>query len=141
MNPRDHAITFEAKKHSYRQTQDGVVVGLVMHPNDVDAALSIAALGTRYQVVLVQIGDDGEPVGGPAQTSDRRSWETLSNAQQAGIRCNDERFQQWVARQSKSTAATFVRDYCGVHSRADLNEGPPADRWRELDARYRAEAM
>ena len=53
---------FEAKKHAYRQTQDGVVISFVVHPNDLNAALAVAPLGTRYMVAVAQIGDDDQPV-------------------------------------------------------------------------------
>lgn len=50
---------FEAKKHAYRQTQDGIVVSFVVHPNDVSTAMAVAPLGTRYMVAFAEIGDDG----------------------------------------------------------------------------------
>ena len=138
MNPRDHAISVEAKKHAYRQTQDGVVVSFVVQPNDIDPALAAAPLGTRYTLALVEMNDEGEPVSRAVPTTERRSWGQLTNAQQAGIRCNDPRFVAWVAEQSKQDPAEFVRAFCGVRSRADINEGAAADRWRELDARFLA---
>lgn len=64
MNIRDIAIHCEAKKHAYRQTQDGVVVSFVLHPQEVPDGLATAALGTRYMLALVAIGDDEQPVAG-----------------------------------------------------------------------------
>lgn len=52
---------FEAKKHAYRQTQDGIVVSFVIHPNDVPESLALAALGTRFMIGFAEIGDDERP--------------------------------------------------------------------------------
>lgn len=134
--PRQHALTIEAKKHAYRQTQDGVVIAFVVHPDDVDPVLASAPLGTRYTVALVQMSDENEPVGGPTKTV---AWEQMANSQQAGIRCNDDRFKSWVARQSPKTPENFVRDTCGVKSRRELDEGSPATKWQQLDAQFRKE--
>lgn len=41
---------FEAKKHAYRQTQDGVVVSFVIHPDEVPADMATAPLGTIYMI-------------------------------------------------------------------------------------------
>jgi hypothetical protein len=59
-----HAVAnhFEAKKHAYRQTQDGVVISFVVHPNDVSAEMAMAPLGMRYMVAFAEIGDDEVPV-------------------------------------------------------------------------------
>lgn len=56
------AIHFEAKKHAWRQTQDGIVVSFVLHPSEIDAGFAVAPLGTRYIVAVEQIGDDETPV-------------------------------------------------------------------------------
>lgn len=57
---------FEAKKHAYRQTQDGIVVSFVIHPNDVDAKFATASLGTRYMIGFAEIGDDDAPAAEPS---------------------------------------------------------------------------
>jgi uncharacterized OB-fold protein len=58
---RESALHCEAKKHSYRQTQDGVVLSFVLHPQDVPSSLATAALGTRYILALVELNDDETP--------------------------------------------------------------------------------
>ena len=58
----ENAMHCEAKKHAYRQTQDGVVVSFVLHPHEVPDGLATAPLGSRYVLALVQIGDDEQPV-------------------------------------------------------------------------------
>ena len=48
----------ECKKHAYRQTQDGLVISFVVHPNDITPELASAPLGTRYAAVLLELTDD-----------------------------------------------------------------------------------
>jgi hypothetical protein len=66
MTPADqakaNAMHCEAKKHAYRQTQDGVVVSFVLHPNEVPDGLATAPLGSRYVLALVQIDENELPV-------------------------------------------------------------------------------
>lgn len=135
---------FEAKKHSYRQVQDGIVVSFVIHPNDVDAAFAVAPLGTRYMVGFAEIGDDGRPVAKapvakPAETKERRPFASLPLSQQAGIRCGDPDFQDWIFSFTTTPPEEYVRKYCEVDSRSELLAGTgPGLRWLALDARYQA---
>lgn len=113
MNIRDNAIHCEAKKHAYRQTQDGVVVSFVLHPQEVPEGLAIAALGTRYMLALVEIGDDEKPKAGsssgktpafeaesggssPSPAAKSKTWHELKASQQAGIRCNEPAFHKFL---------------------------------------------
>ena len=58
---RQRALNCEAKKHAYRQTQDGVVVSFVLHPQEVPDDLATAPLGTRYVLAMVALNDDETP--------------------------------------------------------------------------------
>lgn len=80
MNIRDNAMHCEAKKHAFRQTQDGVVVSFVLHPQEVPSGLTLAALGTRYMLALVEIGDNDQPVAGAGSRPASRS---IANEQRA----------------------------------------------------------
>lgn len=112
----------EAKKHALRQTQDGIVVSFVLHPNEVPAALQLAPLGTRYMLAFAEIGDDEKPVNrkegdapaGSNPTIETAPAPTVPNsshalararkpvaaekrlAQQAGILCADPVFQRYL---------------------------------------------
>lgn len=75
----------------------------------------------------------------------RRSWNELSAAEQAGIRCAEGAF--WTFLTSKfgrsvtdaETAAQVVRYKCGVKSRAEITDynEPALDAWNKLDIDYR----
>jgi len=146
----------EVKKHAYRQTQDGIVISFVVHPNDVSPALAAAPLGTRYGCALVEIRDDETPVS-PEQQSARakpekdrkrwigKKWHELPPSQQAAIRCNEGKFWEFLGQQKigakvfgDSEAAAAVRRLCDVASRKNLDtDGFAAGLWRSLDSDYR----
>jgi hypothetical protein len=70
---RDNALHCEMVKYAYRQTKDGVVVSFVVHPNDVPRDLSMSAIGSRWMVALVQLGDDELPITPTAKETSKHS--------------------------------------------------------------------
>ncbi len=103
---------------------------------------------TRCMMVLVPIQNDGQPDPDPKPFTPpdkpRRHMADLSRAQQAGILCNDERFQAFIDskfRRVKKTAmenaAAIVRVYCKVDSRAKLDSEPDRGKmWDQLRTEY-----
>lgn len=77
-----------------------------------------------------------------------RPWYELTRAQQAGIRCGDERFLAFLEnrylmkmRKAEHDPAEFVRNHCGVSTRAHLDtDSIAAAMWDTLDAEYRRHA-
>lgn len=119
---RENALSCEAKKHAYRQTQDGVVVSFVLHPQDIPDGLATASLGTRYLLALVEINDQEQPV--KQSTPDR-------TVQRAAIICTEQQFQNFlrttqpslwsgVEGDDEAKAAAVLRRLCDVQSRKDL---------------------
>ncbi|HEY2011388.1 MAG TPA: hypothetical protein VGH23_20535 [Rhizomicrobium sp.] len=152
---------FEAKKHSYRQTKEGVVVSFVMHPNDVDAALAAAPLGTVYAIGILEVPAGISPAEDALENSEDndqgdgnvvsltqpetkaaptgQGWDALPYMQQAGIRCNDPQFQGWLAVADAEKAADAVRIFCKVESRRHIVRGTSAgERWAHMDRDFRA---
>jgi hypothetical protein len=74
----------------------------------------------------------------------RKRWEDLTPAQQAGIRCQEQSFADFIADKfpelSQGTdPAVFVRGYCGVSSRGLIFKGSQAEqRWNLLESSYQA---
>lgn len=159
---RQNAIAFECKKDSLRQTQAGTwkVAFTVI---DMDERLTRAMPGTRYQAVLVEVGDDELPVQQPAKESKstppttpqpgldkpragaKRDWHDLSPQQQAGIRCEEAAFIVFLEEKCEPaladgfTAANAVRSICGVKSRSELGTNHKARMlWHALDSEYQA---
>lgn len=128
----------ECKKHAYRQTQDGIVISFVLHPDDVSADLASAPLGTRYMAVLVELNDN--ETAKPPQNH--------KLAFQASILCQEPLFRQYLWKKFRpeletalddNEAAQLVRELCCVDSRAEFDQSPEAaSRWRTLKGDYEA---
>jgi len=78
MTPADlahkNSISLEAKKDALAQRQNGDwKVSFTVQGIDMDPRLTQAPMGTRYAVVLVEIGDDELPVAGAATPAAGRS--------------------------------------------------------------------
>lgn len=90
----------------------------------------------------------------PAASKTRKPFHELRPSQQAGIRCNDSDFWQWLDTQlaarrivhtapaevltaPEQTAAHVVRQLCGVQSRAELDANPEAAaKWKRLNDQF-----
>lgn len=96
-------------------------------------------------------GSTTAPVAATKEEKVKRKWDELSIAQRAGIMCNEKGFQMFVAKRmniktpsvvaevNEADAAQYVRQQCGVDSRAHIEGNPDATRiFRDLDASYRA---
>jgi hypothetical protein len=148
---RQNAISLELKKDGLQQRQNGdwmlrfTVAGTDMHQR-----LATAAMGTRYQCVLVEVGDDEEPIDHNAMERDK--WRDLGPVKQAGMRCANPVFWAWLEEEgyprgkrhpcaSNDDAAVLVRGFCNVASRADLlKPGFQNERikWYDLDNAFQA---
>lgn len=86
-------------------------------------------------VAVARINPEEAPK--PSQKEKRR-WETLSVGEQAGIRCNEKAFWEYLERcgfmqpESASSAAECLRHIFAVHSRKDI----PRDEWSRFDGEY-----
>lgn len=123
------ALAFECKKDSMRQNQDGTwKVTFTLQPMDVPRSLTEAMPGTRYQAVIVAIGDDEMPLkpesevmpsgneskrqhieadARPGQESLRpdrakHPWQDVPASQQAGIRCHEPAFASFLMEEHSS---------------------------------------
>lgn len=142
----ENAITLELKKDGLQQRQSGDwQLRFTVAAVDMDQRLTAAAMGTRYQCVLVEVSDDETPVDHVAKERDK--WRDLGCTKQAGIRCKEPLFWAWLREahgwqvRDEEAAAEAVRDMCGVVSRAELSEpGCHAQRvlWHQLDSAYQA---
>lgn len=111
---------FECVKLGMRHTKDGHILALAIHPNDTPEEVFKDPLGTRYMIVAVRLNDQNEPVASPDQEEGRQAVKI------AGTLCSDSRFQGWLVFSNlvddigEEAAAAYVRQFCGVKSRAEL---------------------
>ncbi len=136
---RQAALQVEAKKDSLRQHQDGTwKVTFTVSPTDMPAALLSAPPGTRYVVALVEVDGNEMPVQRAPRAVQKpsRRWDELSLPEQAGIRCQEARFAEFLG-VPLDKAAEELRRRLGVQSRGHLNTNPDAaERWKALDGQY-----
>lgn len=137
-----NAIPLEIKKDAMRQTQSGDwKITFTVQASDMDQRLTSAAMGTRFQAALVEISDNELPVEQPKKPMD---WRDVQPAAQAGIRCADARFRDYIAVEhgietnTPEEAAKALRKLCNVNSRSEFSTNPKARvLWNQFDAAYR----
>ena len=161
---RNLAISLEAKKDGLQQRQNGdwcirfTVQGIDMNPR-----LTAAPMGTRFAMVLVEIGDDEMPKEvmpnpqlqpaldarprqdiQPDGAKGKMDWRELQPAAQAGIRCADPIFAAFLRErnyddwdEARADAADCVRLICGIRSRSELGTNHKARIiWHQLDQEF-----
>lgn len=123
---RAAAVSFEAVKVAMKQDRNGYILTLAVHPNDMPADLFADWVGQRYQVAMVKMDDEGNPV--PRKSQD----DGAALVRKAGMLCQSERFQRWMEKQgfaldaSEDAAAAAIRGMCGIASRSDLKTSEAA---------------
>lgn len=151
------ALQFEVKKDKWEQLQNGSYkLTVTMNPTDLtdnnDALLLDfikCAPGSRFILAAVRIDEDETP----AVQKPKTPFRDLPPSQQAGIRCNDPAFYDWVMKQpwadgrawgettsAADIAAEFIREECRVSSRAHLdNHAMPREVWHSLNNQFEAD--
>lgn len=156
------AIAMEAKKDSLRQMQNGDwKVSFTVSALDMDQRLSAALPGTRYQAVLVEIGDDEMPIAksgdakpqpdkqtpvSPVGAKPPRDWRDIQASNQAGMQCDKPAFWRfleeecgWNGIENADDAAVAVRNLCKVISRKEFDADDKAKlRWCTLQDQFDA---
>lgn len=135
---RANAIALEVKKDGLAQRQSGDwVLRLVVQAADMDPRITNAAMGTRFQAALVEVGDDELP-------KQRTDWREVQPAAQAGIRCADEQFRKYLrsihgeSANTPDEAAEAIRSMCNIKSRSELSTNHKARAlWHSIDNAYR----
>lgn len=125
---RQNAIPLEVKKDGLTQRQDGSwIIKLRINPHDMVDEIARAPMGTRYMAALVEIGDNEEP-------KQRKTWNEMTPAAQAGVRCGEPAFWEFLRVKSKEEAEIEVRKRCEVQSRTEFSSNPrAAAAWETLD--------
>lgn len=111
---------FEAVKVALKQDKTGYVLTLCLHPDEIPEELLRDYVGARYQVVMVRLDDNEQPLDRQDAFAGNRAMKI------AGALCRDDQF--WVylhddnqiIEPNEKEATEWLRDYLGVASRADL---------------------
>lgn len=128
-------FAFEGVKAALRQSKDGIVLSLVVHPSDVETQLMTDPIGQRYYVTLIP-ADAADKEQEQAQQKEKET--ALDHAKrmliaQAGILCRDPEFQRWFLVGSdvpptEEAAIRAMHRYLGVKSRSELADSEAARR-------------
>lgn len=148
---------FECRLHRRLENGNGIYLTLLVNPADATGDLSQLRVGSTLMIAWAEtVNAEVEKIelpnpnraakGEDAQASPRekpkRAFKDLPLSQQAALRCENEMFRRFLLQRTGSTALGFdapqyVRHWCGVASRSDLDVDPPAaDLWRRLDTEY-----
>jgi hypothetical protein len=167
MTPAEHArnsaISFECKKDSLRQMQNGDWrVSLTIQAIDMSERITKAPMGTRFVAVLVEIDDSEQPItpaekeSAPARPDQiapkpdrakpgKRDWRDLPYSQQAGIRINEPTFAAYLREEhpdewhETGDADACLKLICRVDSKSELGTKPRAETlWFQIDSAYQA---
>jgi hypothetical protein len=118
------------RRYSDTSTQGQQVVFAVQDREALESFVGME--GKRFMAVLVQIGDDEQPVAGnPA--SEKKPREYLGDLCYRAVQwCNDPEFHKWLLMQhgkrvrNADEAATFIKEFCGVKTRKELDTNEDA---------------
>jgi hypothetical protein len=113
-------LQFEATKVALKQDKTGFILTLSMHPDDIPEDLLRDFVGARYQVVMVRIGGDEQPMNKADEFGGDRSIRI------AGLLCRDQRFWDYLVddnqifEANEKLATDWLRDYLSLQSRSEL---------------------
>lgn len=147
--PTTRGIELLVSKESLSQRNNGAWhLKLAILSPDMDQGLALAAIGTRFSCLLIEVEDDA-PAPDPKATV-RQAWRELDAVKQAAIRCTEPVFWAFLSEEmfggalriaGEEGAARVVREHCGVESRSDLGlpgKDEARERWRKLDGKFQA---
>jgi hypothetical protein len=120
-------LQFEAVKMALKQNKDGYVLTMSIHPDEIPDDLMRDFVGSRYQVVMVRLGDDEMPL-------DRRDYDGDRAVKLAGVLCREKEFQEFLVQNNEifdlneAEATEWLRGKVGIQSRSELktNQGARA---------------
>ncbi len=124
---------FEAVKVALKQDKTGFVLTLNIHPDDVDDRILRDFVGARYQVVMVRLDGHEQPMDRQEEFAGDRAIKI------AGVLSRDPKFWEYLHHDNQiidpteKEATTWLREYLGVKSRADLKTN--------LEARLRLDTL
>jgi hypothetical protein len=110
---------FEGKKIALKQTKDGIVMSLAIHPDELPTELIRDFVGSRYMVVMVRLADTEEPMN-------RGDFEAAQSVKQAGMICRDPKFWEFLHEQgqlfekNENACVEWLTATLEIQSRADL---------------------
>lgn len=113
-------LNFEGIKLGLKQSKDGFVLTLAVHPDDIPDALMRDFVGSRYQVVMVRLGDDDQPLSREGEFPGDHA------VKMAGMLCREKEFWKWLNERellmemNEKACTEWLTSFLGVESRKEL---------------------
>jgi hypothetical protein len=110
---------FEAVKVAMKQDKNGYVLTLCIHPDEVPEEILRDFVGARYQVVVVRLTEDEQPMNREQELG-------RDSVRAAGILCRDQEFWRFlkeagqVFEADEVSAIDWLKHELGVTSRSDI---------------------
>jgi hypothetical protein len=110
---------FEGKKVALKQTKDGHVLTLAIHPDETPDELLRDYVGARYMVVMVRLGDDEQPVN-------REEYAGAQMVKLAGMLCRDRKFWEYLYEKgmlfetNEESCVEWITSYLNIKSRSEI---------------------
>ena len=129
---------FEARKIALKQTKDGHVLNLAIHPDEIPEEILRDFVGARYMVVMVRLADAEVPMVRAEEYAGTRL------VKQAGMLCRDRQFwdylhdQGLIFERKEEHAVDWLCSYLNVASRAELKTNERAQYlFEQLNEEYK----
>jgi hypothetical protein len=110
---------FEAKKVALKQTKDGHVLTLAIHPDESPDEILRDFVGSRYMVVMVRLADNEEPLN-------REEYAGGQMVKLAGMLCRDKDFWEFLHsredlfEKNEAACVDWLTGTLGVNSRSEI---------------------
>jgi hypothetical protein len=121
-----NTIQFEGVKVALKQDKTGYVLAVSIHPDDLPVNLIRDYVGARYQVVMVRMDQNEQPMNREEEFGADRSIRI------AGLLCREPLFWKYlyadtqIMQENEKEATDWLRDYLGVKSRSELKTNQEA---------------
>ena len=131
-------LQFEGVKIAMKQDKTGYILTLNVHPDEVPEALLRDFVGARYQVVMVRLNGEEQPINRDAEYS-------RDAVRAAGILCREPQFAQYlldigqIFEMTESAVVAWLKEELDIQSRSELKENQQAaKRLQYIQQEYRS---
>jgi hypothetical protein len=110
---------FEAVKVAMKQDKTGYILTLCVHPDELPEAIIRDFVGARYQVVVVRLTEDEQPMNREQELG-------RDSVRAAGMLCRDQEFWRFLKEagqvfdEDEESAIEWLKHELGVISRSDI---------------------
>jgi len=113
-------INFEGIKVGLKQSKDGFILTLAVHPDEIPDDLTRDFIGSRYQIVMVRLGDDDQPLSREGEFPGDHA------VKMAGMLCREKEFWRWLndremlMEMNEKACTEWLTSYLNIESRKEL---------------------